>query len=106
MTMSPQTIKVIRVLGEGCPCRMFYALVNRQYAQVSAAAQPSVVVERLHASDGGDVAVGCQPNAVDEVGSGYMQMRLRNGFASVLQQVAGLFAQQALYIGLTHGVFW
>jgi hypothetical protein len=34
-----------------------------------------------------------------------MQMRLRNGFASVLQQVAGLSAQQALYIGLTHGVF-
>src|SRR6202034_57481 len=70
------------------------ALIDGQDAYVAAAPEPAVAENLLEATQRRVAAIALREHAVDEVGTGQVQLRLVDRFAAVAEQAVGLVAEQ------------
>ena len=75
---------------------MLDALVDGEDREVTGAGEAPVIEERLEAAEHPGRAVADRVDPRHEVRAGKVQLRLRDGFALVFEQVVGVVAQDRL----------
>src|SRR5205807_3171583 len=91
-------VEVRRIGGKGRTRRVLDAVVDRQDGEIAGTRQAAVIVERLEAAQDPRRAIAGGEDPGDEVRAGQMQLRLRDGFAFVLQQAGGVAAEDRLQL--------
>jgi hypothetical protein len=76
---------------------MLDALVDRQDGYISGSSQSSMIEKILKTAQNGNRPVAIQPDPVYKIGSRQMQVILSNGFALVIEEIAGFISKQLLY---------
>ena len=87
-------VEVDRVRREGRPRGVLDALVDGQDREVPGAREPAVVEHRFDAPQDPGRPVAVLPDAVDEVAAWDVELVFRHRLAAVLEEVAGVRAQQ------------
>ena len=73
---------------------MFDALVDREDRYVARTAEPPVAIKLLEVAQHLHGAVAAGPDAIHEVGSGQVQVVLRDALRDVVEKRVGVVAEQ------------
>jgi hypothetical protein len=73
---------------------MFDALIDGEDREITRAREPPVIEERLQRTQDARRAVGRRPDAINEVGAGELQLIFGDGLRGVVEQSAGVRAEQ------------